>query len=107
MSRLVPAEQHEDHAPYALSAPGGLEAALVDAGLRVADEGEVMCAWRYASMEDALTGILCSAGGARARAAAGEDAARATVHDALKQFEEPDTGVVTMHNTFRWVAACR
>ncbi len=107
MSQLVTAEQHDDHAPYALSAPGGLEAALVDAGLRLADEGEVMCAWRYASMDDALTGILCSAGGARAREAAGEAAARATVHDALKQFEDADTGVVEMLNTFRWVAACR
>jgi hypothetical protein len=107
MSRLVPAEQHDDHAPYALSAPGGLEAALVDAGLRVVDEGEVMCAWRYASMDDALTGILCSAGGARAREAAGEVAARSTVHDALKQFEDAGSGVVEMLNTFRWVAACR
>ena len=107
MSRLVPPEQHDDHAPYALSAPGGLETALAGVGLRVVDAGEVMCAWRYASMDDALTGILCSAGGARAREAAGEAAARATVHDALRQFEDPDTGVVTMHNTFRWVAACR
>jgi SAM-dependent methyltransferase len=107
MSRLVPAEHHDDHAPYALSAPGGLETALRDAGLRVADEGEVMCAWRYASMDDALTGILCSAGGARARQAAGEAVARATVHDALMPFEDAATGVVTTHNTFRWVAACR
>jgi SAM-dependent methyltransferase len=107
MSRLVPPAQHDDHAPYALSAAGGLEAALADAGLRVVDGGEVICAWRYASMDDALTGILCSAGGARAREAAGEAAARATVHAALAQFEDSATGVVELRNTFRWVAACR
>jgi ubiquinone/menaquinone biosynthesis C-methylase UbiE len=30
MSALIPPEQHGDHAPYALSAPGNLEAALDD-----------------------------------------------------------------------------
>ena len=64
-----------------------------------------MCAWRYASMEDAVRGLLCSAGGARAVEAAGERAVRDVLERALAQFE--DGGVVTMHNTFRWVAACR
>ena len=35
MSALIPPGQAADHAPYALSAPGNLEAALADAGLRV------------------------------------------------------------------------
>ena len=34
MSALIPAAQAGDHAPYALSAPGNLEAALRDAGLQ-------------------------------------------------------------------------
>src|SRR5580692_9799945 len=54
MSALIPPEQAADHAPYALSAPGNLEAALADAGLRVADNGEVVCDWRYACMQDAV-----------------------------------------------------
>jgi len=105
MSTLIPPEQEGDHAPYALSAPGNLEAAMGDAGLTIADQGEVGCAWRYASMEDAVRGLLCSAGGARAVEAAGEPAVREVLERALAQFE--DGGVVTMHNTFRWVAACR
>jgi len=51
--------------------------------------------------------ILCSAGGARAKEAAGEAAVREVLVPALAQFEDSDTGVVSMDNTFRWVAASR
>ena len=105
MSALIPPEQADDHAPYALSAPGNLEAALADAGLRIVDSGEVVCHWRYASMDDAVRGLLCSAGGARAVQAAGEHAVRDVLQRALAQFQDPQTRVVTMRNTFRWVAA--
>jgi SAM-dependent methyltransferase len=104
MSALIPPEQAADHAPYALSGPGNLEAALADAGLPPVDGGEVECSWRYASMDDALRGLLCSAGGARAIQAAGEDAVRDALRRVLIQFQNPQTGVVTMTNTFRWVA---
>jgi SAM-dependent methyltransferase len=105
MQALIPPADAAEHAPYALSAPGNLEAALEDAGLHVADDGEVGCSWRYASMEDAIHGLLCSAGGARAKEAAGEDAVRRTLAEALAPFERD--GVVNMDNTFRWVAASR
>jgi SAM-dependent methyltransferase len=107
MSALIPPGQAGDHAPYALSAPGNLEAALADAGLRVAGTGEVICRWRYASMEDGVRSLLCSAGGARAIEAAGERAVRDVVQRALAQFQDPATGVTILANTFRWVAACR
>jgi SAM-dependent methyltransferase len=107
MSTLIPPEQAGDHAPYALSAPGNLEAALADAGLRVTDQGEVMCCWRYASMDDAVRGLLCSAGGARAVQAAGEHAVRDVLQRTLAQFQDPATRGVSMENTFRWVVACR
>ena len=107
MSALIPPEQAGEHAPYALSAPGNLEAALADAGLRVTDHGEVMCCWRYASMDDAVRGLLCSAGGARAVQAAGEHAVRDVLRRTLAQFQDPATRVISMENTFRWVAACR
>ena len=107
MSALIPPEQAADHAPYALSAPGNLEAALAGAGLQIADSGEVVCAWRYKTMADAVTALLCSAGGARAVEAAGEKKVRDVLERALAQFTEPRTGVVTLTNTFRWVAACR
>jgi SAM-dependent methyltransferase len=107
MSALIPAADAGDHAPYSLSAPGGLEAALRDAGLVVSDGGEVVCSWRYASLDDAVAGLLCSAGGARATEAAGEAAVRGVLRRSLAQFEAPRTGIVNMDNTFRWVLACR
>jgi SAM-dependent methyltransferase len=107
MSALIPAEQAGDHAPYALSAPGNLEAAMTEAGLRVADTGEVICHWRYASVQDGVRSLLCSAGGARAIEAAGEHAVRDVLHPALAQFQDPATGVITLANTFWWVAAWR
>ena len=99
MSALIPPGQAADHAPYALSAPGNLEAALADAGSRVRGHGEVVCSWRYASMDDAVEGLLCSAGGARARETAGEHTVRDVLRRALAQFQDPQTGVVTMENT--------
>jgi FAD/FMN-containing dehydrogenase/SAM-dependent methyltransferase len=107
MSALIPPEQAGDHAPYALSAPGNLEAALADAGLSVTADGEVVCHWRYATMDDAVKALLCSAGGARAIEAAGRDAVRDVLQRALAPFQDPQTGVVTLVNTFRWVAARR
>lgn len=107
MSALIPPERAGDHAPYALSAPGNLEAAMTEAGLRVADTGEVICHWVYASMADGVRSLLCSAGGARAIEAAGEHAVRDVVQRALAQFQDPATGAITLANTFRWVAACR
>jgi hypothetical protein len=58
-------------------------------------------------MEDAVRALLCSAGGARAREAAGERTVREVLDRALAQFQDPQTGVVTMRNTFRWVGAGR
>src|SRR6266567_7552737 len=61
MSALIPPEQADDHAPYALSAPGNLEAALADAGLQPAGSGEVVCHWPYTDMDEAVRALLCSA----------------------------------------------
>jgi SAM-dependent methyltransferase len=107
MSALIPPEQASGHAPYALSAPGNLEAALTDAGLRVTDLGEQICHWHYASMDEAVRALLCSAGGARAVEAAGEQEVRDVLQAALAQFQDPATKIITLKNTFRWVAACR
>ncbi len=56
-------------------------------------------------MEQAVRGLLCSAGGAWASQAAGEAAVRDVLQRALAQFRDPRTREVTMVNTFRWVAA--
>ncbi|HUB76916.1 MAG TPA: class I SAM-dependent methyltransferase [Solirubrobacteraceae bacterium] len=96
-----------EHAPFLLSTPGNLEAAMRDGGLSPAAAGEVACAWRYASLEEAVGGLLCSAGGARAVRDAGEPAVRRALAAALAPFADPGSGAVTMDNVFRWVAARR
>jgi len=107
MNALIPAGHAGDHAPYALSAPGALEAALREAGLRVTATGETLCVWRYATMDGAIRSLLCSAGGVSATQAAGEETVRGVVGECLAQFQDPRTGVVSLANTFRWVAARR
>jgi hypothetical protein len=103
MSALIPPEHASDHAPYALS--DNLEETIAAAGLEPVDAGEVVCHWRYASLDEAMRALLCSAGGARAVEAAGEERVRAGLAEALRPFE--DEGAVTLRNTFRWVAARR
>jgi SAM-dependent methyltransferase len=105
MTALIPPERAGDHAPYALSAPGNLEASLVSAGLTLDGSGEVVCHWRYADMDEAVRALLCSAGGARAAEAAGQQAVRDALRPALAQFQDPRTGAVSLRNTFRWIAA--
>jgi SAM-dependent methyltransferase len=105
MTALIPPERAADHAPYALSAPGNLEASLASAGLTLDASGEVVCSWHYASVDEVLRALLCSAGGARAAEAAGPDAVREALKPALAQFQDPADGTVTMVNTFRWVSA--
>jgi FAD/FMN-containing dehydrogenase/SAM-dependent methyltransferase len=105
MNALIPPDQAADHAPYSLSTPSHLEAALADVGLDIAGHGEVVCHWRYQTMDDAVKALLCSAGGARAIEAAGQDAVRDVLQRVLAQFKDRQTGVITLVNTFRWVAA--
>jgi SAM-dependent methyltransferase len=107
MTALIPPERAGDHAPYALSGPG--QPGVVP-GIRGPDprrQRRVVCHWRYADMDEAIRALLCSAGGARAADAAGQQAVRDALRPALAQFQDPRTGPVTLRNTFRWVAARR
>ena len=69
--------------------------------------GEVVCSWRYADMDEAIRALLCSAGGARAARRAGVTEVRQDPAPDLARFQNPQTGTVTLDNTFRWVAAHR
>ncbi len=107
MATLIGPDREADHAPFALSAPGNLEEALTRAGLAPDGDGEVQSPWRYGSMDDAVRGLLCSAGGARAAKAAGRPAVEDVLRRTLARFEDPATGAITMANTFRWVRGRR
>lgn len=104
MEALVPADRQEDHAPYALSAPGALEAALRDAGLIMVLDREQPGDWRYPDLDRALRGLLGSAGGARAVSLVGEERVRAAVTEGLAPFLN-DEGAYVMHNHSRLLVA--
>jgi SAM-dependent methyltransferase len=107
MTRLSPPARESEHAPYALTAPGNLEAALAAAGLTVDDGGEVACDWSYATTADAVRGLMGSAGGTRAVEDAGVEATTAAIEGALVSFTDATTGEIVMHNWFRWVTATK
>jgi SAM-dependent methyltransferase len=106
METLVPAETHEDHAPYALSVPGAMESALQSAGLTVTGDRELPGDWHYSDQDAALAGLLCSGGGTRAIAIAGEDRVRTALTGGLERFRQSD-GSFLMHNHFRLLVAER
>jgi SAM-dependent methyltransferase len=106
METLVPAETHEDHAPYALSVPGAMEAALTGAGLNLSSDQELPGDWHYSDLDAALAGLLCSGGGTRAMAIAGEDRVKDALSPALTRFRQADRSIL-MHNHFRLLVAER
>jgi SAM-dependent methyltransferase len=106
MESLVPPERQEDHAPYALAAPGALEAALADAKLTITVDREQPGDWRYGDLDQALRGVLSSAGGARAIGLVGEERVREVLTEALAPFRTAD-GSYVMHNRFRLLVAER
>jgi SAM-dependent methyltransferase len=106
MAALSPPRRQADHAPYALTRDN-LAAALAAAGLEQEAEGEVECVWRYASLADAVRGLIGSAGGTRAVQDAGRAPVRAAIEGALAPFTDPSTGGISMRNAMRWVTARR
>ena len=107
LSALVPSSTAAPtHTPYLLSEPGNLEAAVQAAGLELVDAGEVPCVWAYDNADDAVRGLLASAGGARATAVAGRIAVDAAIRTAVRPFAAGD-GSIRMHNTFRWLSASK
>ena len=106
MAALSPPRRQADHAPYALTRDN-LAAALAAAGLEQQAEGEVECVWRYASLADAVRGLIGSAGGTRAVQDAGRAPVRAAIEGALAPFTDPSTGEISMRNAMRWVTARR
>lgn len=96
----------QQHLPYGLSGPSGLERLLAEASLEPVAAGEVPLVWAHESVDDAVRAVLASGGGAMAIEAAGEDAARAALTEAAAKFARPD-GSVAMRNVFRYAIARR
>jgi SAM-dependent methyltransferase len=90
--------------PFALSAEGALERLAASAGLDVTERAEAVTVWEYADDETALRGLLAPGPAVRAIAAAGEEAVRAGILEALAPFRTRDGGY-RLENTFVYVVA--
>lgn len=106
MTALSPPTREAEHEPYALSAPGNLDAAFAAAGLTVESSGEVPVDWGYDEVAHAVRGLRGSGGGTRAVEDVGADAVGRAIEAALVPFTRAD-GSVVMHNLFRWVSAVK
>ncbi len=94
------------HLPYALSAPGGFESLLSEAGFEPVHSGEVALSWAHPDVDSAVRAVLASGGGAMAIEGGGEPAARQALERAVAPFVAAD-GSVEMRNVFRYALARR
>jgi SAM-dependent methyltransferase len=93
-----------DAQPFALSAPGVLDALIAQAGLAVCDEGTVACPWDY---PDAETAWLALASDGLLQAAirlVGPAPLKAALLHAVAPYQT-STGGVCLQNRFRYVVA--
>lgn len=88
--------------PFALSAPGALEALATGAGLTPGVAAEVACPWSFDDLESALAALLAAGPAIKAIRAAGEPAAREAVAGAIEPFRQPDGGYV-IGSAFRYL----
>lgn len=95
---------HPSRDPFALSAPGGLEALLADAGLRPAGSGRVGCPFAYPDLESAVRGMLSTGLYETALEDAGQALVGKELEEALHPYVQAD-GSVRMTNMFRYVVA--
>jgi SAM-dependent methyltransferase len=78
--------------PFALSAPGALEALAESAGLTPDGADEVRCTWSYPDLDSALRGLMSSGPVVKAIETSGEDAVRAAVTTSIEPFRQPSGG---------------
>src|SRR5205085_6460440 len=104
LGSLMPPPPPGAPGPFALSAPGALEALATDAGLEPVDAAEVSCAWRFADLESALSAMLAAGPAVKAIRCSGEEAARDAVAAAVEPFRRP-AGDYEIGSAFRYLVA--
>ncbi len=104
VTALAPPQPPDAPGPFALSAPGLLDAALEGAGLRVVTRGEVPIVVEHPDAETAVRASLSSGGTARAVQHSGEERVRQAMLEALQEFRAED-GRIRFQNLFRFVIA--
>ncbi len=92
--------------PFALSEPGALEGVLAEAGLRVAERGDVACPFVYPNEAVSWRGQASSGVAQRAIEHSGEDAVRSAITEVDRAHTRSDDSI-HYDNVFIWVAAIR
>jgi SAM-dependent methyltransferase len=99
---LMPPAPPDAPGPFALSAPGALEALAGAAGLTPGDADEVPCQWTYPDLDMALRALLSSGPAVKAIQASGDDAVRNAVETAVAPFRDASGGY-SIGSAFRYL----
>ncbi|HEY1545459.1 MAG TPA: class I SAM-dependent methyltransferase [Xanthobacteraceae bacterium] len=104
LGKLLPPPPPGAAGPFALSAPGALEALVGKAGLRPDGARTVMTTMRFTDEDAALRGLLASGVAERAVRHSGEPAVRAGLADAIRPFRQGD-GAYGFRNEWRYLVS--
>jgi SAM-dependent methyltransferase len=104
LSKLLPPPPPGAPGPFALSAPGRVEALLEQAGLEPLESGEVSCSFEFLDLETAVRGHMSSGPAAAAIRQAGAEAVRRAIVESLAPFRTSEGGY-RQRNNFRYVLA--
>jgi SAM-dependent methyltransferase len=104
LGKLMPAPPPGAPGPFALSAPGALEALVEKAGLRPQGGAVAPVNMSFADQATALRGLLAAGPATRAIGHSGEDAVRKGIADAILRHRKAD-GSYVMRNEFRYLVS--
>jgi SAM-dependent methyltransferase len=104
LGTLLPPPPPGAPSPFALSAPGVLEATLTKAGLTAEGGAEVECPWRYPDLATALRGIGSAGPAVAASNLLGRERVDEVLAAALAPYRTADGGY-ELRNVFRYVVA--
>lgn len=104
LSKFLPPPPPGAPGPFALSAPGRVEALLEQAGLTTLTNGEVECPFEFPDLETAVRAHMSSGPAALAIRQAGAEAVQEAIAGSLAAFRMNGTGYL-QRNKFRYVIA--
>jgi SAM-dependent methyltransferase len=104
LGKLMPAPPPGAPGPFALSAPGALEALVDKAGLRPEQSAAAPVNMSFADEATALRGLLAAGPATRAIGHSGDDAVCKGIADAILPYRKGD-GSYLMRNEFRYLVS--
>jgi SAM-dependent methyltransferase len=104
LSQFLPSPPPGAPGPFALSAPGRVEALLEQANLSPLSSGEVDCPFEFPDLETAVRGSMSSGPAAAAIRQAGAEAVQQAIAESFAPFRTSE-GSYRQRNRFRYVIA--